>query len=151
MRVLIQRVSQASVTIDGEVHGQIDRGLLCFVGVTNGDSEADVDKIAHKVSGLRVFEDEAGKMNLSLDQVNGDLLVISQFTLYGNVKKGFRPGFAEAADPSLASSLYDSLIDELRAKGHTVQTGVFGADMAISLINDGPVTLLIESHNGAII
>ena len=151
MRLLIQRVSKAAVAVDGEVHGQIGRGLLVFVGVTDGDTKADADKLAHKVSGLRVFEDEAGKMNLGLDQCGGELLIISQFTLYGSVRKGFRPSFTDAADPADADELYRIFIDTLRDRGLPVETGVFGAHMDVELINDGPVPLLIESRNGSIL
>ena len=148
MRLLIQRVSEASVSIGGEVHDQIDRGLLIFVGVTDSDSEADVERLAHKAGGLRIFSDDDGKMNLSLSQVNGEILVISQFTLYGNAKKGFRPSFTEAAAPDKAERLYELFIQKLKDQGHHVAAGIFAADMAVQLTNDGPVTLLLESVNG---
>lgn len=150
MRLLIQRVLNASVDIDSTVQRSIQRGLLIFVGFTHGDTQEDVQKLAHKVQGLRVFEDDCGKMNLSLAEVQGELMVISQFTLYGSARKGFRPSFTGAMDPLKANELYECFIEILRAMNLKVQTGSFGSDMKVSLINDGPVTLLLESLDGQI-
>lgn len=144
MRALLQRVSEASVTVNGRVVGSIGRGFVILLGVTHRDSRAEADWIAAKIAGLRVFEDEAGKMNRSLYDVGGACLVISQFTLYGDARKGRRPSFTEAAPPELAEPLVVYFIDQLRQAGLTVATGVFGAQMAVIIHNDGPVTLLIE-------
>jgi len=144
MRVVLQRVSEASVTIDGQRVGAIGRGFLLLVGFTHGDTEAEVTWMAEKVAGLRLFTDEAGKMNLGLDEVDGGLLVVSQFTLYGDAAKGRRPSFIDAARPETAIPLYESFVAKLRAAGRPVATGEFGADMQVALVNDGPVTLLLE-------
>ena len=144
MRVVLQRVSRASVTIGGEVRGAIGRGFCLLVGFAHGDTPAEVDWMADKVSGLRVFTDAEGKMNLGLADVGGALLVISQFTLYGDTAKGRRPSFIEAARPETAIPLYDAFVAALRARGHRVEIGEFGADMQVEIHNDGPVTLILE-------
>ena len=145
MRVLIQRVSNAKVTIEGKVTGEIGRGLLLLVGITHGDTEAELDWMVSKLSQLRVFNDTHGKMNLSVQDVNGGVLAISQFTLYGDAKKGNRPSYIEAARPEVAEPLYDKFCEALgKALGKQVQRGVFGAHMDVELTNDGPVTLMID-------
>jgi D-aminoacyl-tRNA deacylase len=144
MRVVLQRVSQASVTIGGRIAGKIGRGYCVLVGFTHGDTPAQVDWMAEKVAGLRLFSDAAGKMNLGLDEIGGALLVISQFTLYGDTAKGRRPSFIDAARPELAIPLYQRLLDVLRAGGSTVAAGEFGADMLVEIHNDGPVTLILD-------
>jgi D-aminoacyl-tRNA deacylase len=140
VRALVQRVSDASVTVDGEEVARIGRGLLVLLGVRQGDSEAEADRIAAKLLALRIFEDDAGKMNLNVGDVGGDVLCVSQFTLYGDTRKGNRPSFVDAAPPEEAEPLYERVREALGAQG-----GVFGARMAVSLTNDGPVTLLIEA------
>ena len=140
MRALVQRVSQASVTVDGNEVARIGPGLLVLLGVRRDDGEAEADRVASKLLALRVFEDADGKMNLSVGDVGGEVLCVSQFTLYGDVRKGNRPSFIEAAPPDEAEPLYERVRAALGAKG-----GVFGARMAVSLVNDGPVTLLIET------
>ncbi len=140
MRALVQRVSQASVTVDGNEVARIGPGLLVLLGIRNGDGIDQADRLAQKLLALRVFEDEAGKMNLSVGDVGGEVLCVSQFTLYGDVRKGNRPSFIEAAPPDEAEPLYERVRAALGAKG-----GVFGARMDVSLVNDGPVTLLIET------
>jgi D-tyrosyl-tRNA(Tyr) deacylase len=144
MRVVLQRVSRASVTINERVAGAIDRGFCLLVGYTHTDTGAEVDWMADKVVGLRLFSDAEGKMNLGLDEVGGALLVVSQFTLYGDAAKGRRPSFIDAARPEIAIPLYERFVAALRAKGLRVETGEFGADMQVELVNDGPVTLLLE-------
>lgn len=144
MRVLLQRVSRASVTVDGEVVGAISRGFVLLVGVTHGDGEEEATWLANKVAGLRVFEDEEGKMNLSLDDVGGSVLVVPQFTLYGDASKGRRPSWSAAARPEEAEPLVDFFAERLRREGLTVASGVFGAYMDVEIHNDGPVTLMIE-------
>ena len=144
MRVLLQRVRRASVTVAGETVGEIGHGVLLFVGVTHGDTRADADWLAKKAAGLRIFEDEAGKMNKSLD-IGGDALVVSQFTLYADCRKGRRPGFDLAGDPAAANELYEYFAERLKAEGvGHVATGRFGADMLVSLENDGPATFLLS-------
>jgi D-tyrosyl-tRNA(Tyr) deacylase len=145
MRAVVTRVSSASVTIDGAVHGQIGRGFLILLGVGPNDTEHDATKLAEKILGLRVFCDEAGKMNLGLEAVGGQVLVVSQFTLYGNVRKGRRPSFVGAADPSLAIPLYEFFLSECSRLGYPPRHGEFGADMQVASVNDGPVTLWIDS------
>lgn len=147
MRVVVQRVSSASVTIDGEVVGQIQQGFMILVGVMGEDTQADVDYLVKKVSQLRIFEDADGKTNLSLKDVGGSILSISQFTLYANTKKGNRPSFIHAADPSLAIPIYNQFNQALRDLDIHVETGEFGADMQVALVNDGPMTILIDSKN----
>jgi D-tyrosyl-tRNA(Tyr) deacylase len=140
MRALVQRVSEASVTVGGEEVARIGRGLLVLLGVRRGDTEAEADRIVRKLLALRVFEDDAGKMNRSVQDVGGELLCVSQFTLYGDTRKGNRPSFVDAAPPEEAERLYERVREALAARG-----GVFGARMAVALVNDGPVTLLIEA------
>ncbi|SHE44613.1 D-tyrosyl-tRNA(Tyr) deacylase [Atopostipes suicloacalis DSM 15692] len=144
---MIQRVSKANVVIDKEENGAIERGFLLLVGVEEEDTKEDVDYLTRKISNLRIFEDEAGKMNLSLREVKGEILSISQFTLHADTKKGNRPSFIKAAKPHKAEQLYEDLNQNLRNEGFKVENGIFGADMAVSLINDGPVTILIDSKN----
>jgi D-tyrosyl-tRNA(Tyr) deacylase len=147
MRVVLQRVSSASVTIEGEVTGRIGRGFLLLVGFTHADTAAQVDWMAEKVAGLRLVTDIEGKMNLGLAEVGGAVLVVSQFTLYGNAEKGRRPSFIDAARPDAAIPLYERFIEQLRAQGLEVATGRFGAMMDVALVNDGPVTLLLERQS----
>jgi D-tyrosyl-tRNA(Tyr) deacylase len=144
MRVVLQRVSSASVTINGRVAGAIGRGFCLLVGFTHGDTTAQVDWMAEKVAGLRLFSDADGKMNLGLDEVGGSVLVVSQFTLYGDASKGRRPSFIDAARPELAIPLYQRLLDALRGRGLRVSAGEFGADMQVEIHNDGPVTLILD-------
>ena len=145
MRAVIQRVSSASVSVDDSVTGEIESGLLVLLGVGQGDTSADLDYIFQKTIGLRVFEDDQGKMNLSLQDVRGQLLVVSQFTLLGDVRKGKRPFFGDAAAPEQANELYEAFIQRAKAEGIHVQTGVFQADMQVALVNHGPVTILLDS------
>lgn len=145
MKVVVQRSKQAAVTVEGETVGAIDSGLVLLVGITHEDTEADVKWMAEKVAGLRIFEDESGKMNLSVLEVGGQILSISQFTLYGDCRKGRRPNFMAAARPDLAEPLYERFNEALRAQGLDVRTGRFGAMMDVSLVNWGPVTLIIDS------
>ena len=144
MRALIQRVSEASVEVEGSVVGVISKGLLVFVGVTHSDSREVAEKLAKKVIGIRIFEDQNGQMNSSSEDVSGEFLVISQFTLYGNVDRGRRPGWTEAARPEQAEPLIEYFIECLKAYGLRVETGIFRADMNVQLINQGPATLMIE-------
>ncbi len=144
MRALLQRVSSASVTVDGRITGQIKRGYVILLGVTYSDTEAEADWLANKIAGLRLFEDREGKMNLSLFDVGGSVLVVSQFTLYGDARKGRRPSFTHAARPEQAEPLVDYFGNELRRRGLTVATGIFGAMMQVEIHNDGPVTLMLE-------
>ena len=144
MRVVLQRVSKASVSIDGRVAGAIGRGFCLLVGLTHGDTDATVDWMAEKVAGLRLFPDAEGKMNLGLDEVGGGVLVVSQFTLYGDAAKGRRPSFIDAARPETAIPLYERFASALRSRGLEVATGEFGADMQVEIHNDGPVTLILE-------
>ena len=144
MRVVLQRVSRASVTIEGRVAGAIGRGFCLLVGFTHGDTGAQVDWMADKVAGLRLFSDAEGKMNLGPADVGGAMLVVSQFTLYGDAAKGRRPSFIDAARPETAVPLYESFVAALRARGFTVATGEFGADMQVDIVNDGPVTLILD-------
>lgn len=144
MRVVLQRVSKASVTIDGRVAGAIGRGFCLLVGFTHGDTTAQVDWMAEKVAGLRLFSDADGKMNLGLVEAGGELLVVSQFTLYGDSAKGRRPSFIDAARPELAIPLYQRFLEALRSRGLTVAAGEFGADMQVEIHNDGPVTLILD-------
>jgi len=145
VRVVLQRVARAEVRVDGEVVGRVGRGHLLLVGFTPGDDDTSLAWMADKVVGLRVFPDDMGKMNLSLEDIGGDLLVVSQFTLYGDTRKGRRPSFVSAADPSIAEPLYEGFVDELRARcTGSVETGEFGAAMEVDLVNEGPVTLVLE-------
>lgn len=146
MKVVLQRVKHASVTIENEVHGKINHGFLLLVGITDGDTETEAKKLADKVVDLRIFEDEHGKMNLGIEQVHGDILSISQFTLYADCKKGRRPSFTKAARPEISNPLYERFNDFLRERGMHVETGIFGADMKVELLNDGPVTIILDSN-----
>lgn len=146
MKALIQRVKQASVTVDGKEISKIEKGFLVLIGITHTDTEKEADFIAKKVTNLRVFEDENGKMNLSLKDVGGELLIVSQFTLYGDCTSGNRPSFTEAAKPDIANPLYEYFCTKCEETGIEVKKGIFGADMKVSLINDGPVTLMIEKN-----
>lgn len=145
MRAVIQRVLEASVTIDGQVTGEINQGFMVLLGVHEMDTAEDVSYLVRKIAGMRVFEDEAGKMNLDLTNVGGAILSISQFTLLAETKKGNRPSFIQAARPEIAIPLYEQFNQELREQGIQVATGEFGADMKVSLINDGPVTIILDS------
>ena len=144
MKAVVQRTARASVSIDGNTVGWIDRGLLVLLGIEPDDGEADIEYMVKKCSGLRIFEDENGKMNLSVQDVGGSILLVSQFTLLGDARKGNRPSFTGAAVPEKAIPIYERVISEL-AKRLPVQTGVFGADMQVELVNDGPVTILLDS------
>ena len=144
MRVVVQRVSRASVRVDGNIIGSIGLGYVLLVGFTHGDQDSQVQWMADKVVGLRLFQDDEGKMNLDLTEVGGSLLVVSQFTLYGNARKGRRPSFIDAAAPDDATALYEKFIEELLARGVPVETGSFGAMMDVELVNDGPVTLILD-------
>ncbi len=146
MKAVVQRVVEARVEVDGEIAGAIGRGLLVLLGVAKTDTEADAAYLADKIVGLRIFPDEAGKMNRSVAEAGGDLLVVSQFTLYGDTRKGRRPSFDHAAPPEHACSLYEQFVRFCRDTGLTVRTGVFQAMMSVHLINDGPVTLICESR-----
>lgn len=145
MRAVLQRVSRSRVLIDGEVAGAIERGLLVLLGIAHADSPEQVAWLADKITGLRIFGDDAGKMNLSLLDVGGAVLVVSQFTLYGDTRKGRRPSFIDAAPPEIAIPLYESFLDAMRARGVPVACGRFGADMQVELVNDGPVTLILDT------
>lgn len=148
MRVVVQRVLEASVTVGGEVVGQIGTGLLIYLGVRDGDGLADADYLVDKVLGMRIFEDDNGKMNLALREVGGALLIVSQFTLYGDCRKGRRPSFSVAAPPEAANRLYQYFVDRCRQQRITVETGVFREMMKIRSTNDGPVTFLLDSSKG---
>ena len=145
MRAVLTRVKHASVTIDGKVHGQIREGFLILLGITHEDTETQAVKLADKLTGLRIFEDENGKMNRGLDEVKGELLIVSQFTLYGNCKKGRRPEFLAAARPEVAIPLYEKFVELCRAKGFRTETGEFGAYMQVDSLNDGPLTLVVDT------
>ena len=146
MRAVVQRVASASVKVEDEVVGQIERGFLVLLGVGTGDSDADAVTLAEKVAGLRVFEDDDRKMNLALNDVDGQMLVVSQFTLFGDCRKGRRPSFVGAARPEKAERLYESFVAEVRGRGIHVETGRFQTHMDVRLVNDGPVTLLLDSR-----
>ncbi|WCN38602.1 D-aminoacyl-tRNA deacylase [Aneurinibacillus uraniidurans] len=147
MRVVLQRSKQASVTVAGKVVGSIESGLVLLVGITHTDTKDDVEYVADKIAKLRIFEDEDGKMNHSVEESGGAILSVSQFTLYGDTRKGRRPGFSEAARPEHAQPLYDFFNEKLRERGLRVETGVFGAMMDVALVNDGPVTFIVESKS----
>ncbi len=148
MRIVVQRTTEAAVKIDGEIHGAINRGLVVLVGIETEDTKEDADWLIQKICGLRIFSDEEGKMNLSAQDIKGEFLVISQFTLHASTKKGNRPSYIKAARPEIAIPLYEYFIEELMVKSEAkVATGVFGADMKVSLVNDGPVTIWIDSKN----
>ena len=144
MKALLQRVSHASVTVEGQVVGQIEKGFVVLLGVTHSDGKPQAEWLANKIGGIRLFEDEDGKMNRALDDVGGSLLVISQFTLYGDARKGRRPSFIDAARPEQAEPLVDYFVSQLRRQGFEVATGMFGAEMQVAIHNDGPVTLMLE-------
>ena len=145
MRVVVQRSKKSKVTIDGKVNGEIDKGYVLLVGFTEGDNEAIIDKMINKILTLRIFEDENEKMNLSINDIGGSILSISQFTLYANCKEGRRPSFTSAMNPSDASKLYDIFNEKLKSQIHT-ETGIFGADMKVEIYNDGPVTIVLDSE-----
>jgi D-tyrosyl-tRNA(Tyr) deacylase len=145
MRAVVQRVSRAQVAVDGEIVGEVGRGLLVLLGVTHADTEPDADYLAGKIAGLRVFEDENGKMNLDVASISGGVLVVSQFTLYGDVRRGKRPSFDAAAKPERARELYEYFAARIRAAGLPCQTGRFQEMMEVELVNDGPVTILLDS------
>ena len=148
MRVILQRVSEASVTIDHQVYSQIDKGLLILLGIEENDSQEDIDWLVKKTINMRIFGDEEGKMNLSVLDIEGEILVVSQFTLYASTKKGNRPSFIKSAKPDIAIPLYESFISKMNQTiKKEVKTGVFGADMKVQLINDGPVTISLDSKN----
>jgi len=146
MKAVVQRVKSAKVLVDGRVLGKIDQGLLVFLGIARDDDESDLAFLTSKIPDLRIFADASEKFNLSLKEVGGEILVVSQFTLYGDCRKGRRPSFTEAADPHLAKDLYERFIFRLKEQGIPVQTGEFQATMEVHLINDGPVTLILESR-----
>ena len=146
MRAVVQRVSESSVTVDGNIVGKIGRGLMVLLGVEKNDTDQDAEYLVNKVIGLRVFEDDEGKMNRELVEADGQLLVISQFTLLGDARKGKRPSFIRAADPVEGNRLYEKFVEIARSKGFDVQTGQFQADMKLHLVNDGPVTILLDSR-----
>ncbi|WP_339338231.1 D-aminoacyl-tRNA deacylase [uncultured Oceanicoccus sp.] len=145
MKALIQRVTEASVTVDHQIIGEINQGLLVLLGVEKHDDEATVDKMVDRLLAYRVFSDAAGKINLSVTDIDGSLLVVSQFTLAADTKKGLRPGFSLAAKPDIAEKLYQLLVEKIRQKSITVATGKFGGDMKVALVNDGPMTFLLET------
>lgn len=145
MRIVIQRVSEAEVKVDGKTTGKAGRGLLLFVGFSEDDNMEDIEYLVQKVLNLRIFEDEIGKMNLSVSDIKGDILSVSQFTLYGDIRKGRRPSFTQAAEPEKANSFYEKFNEKLKESGLNVETGLFGGDMKVSLLNDGPVTILMDS------
>lgn len=145
MKVVVQRVSRASVKVDNKITGKIEKGLLLLVGIHPDDTRKELEWMCRKIEKLRIFEDEEGKMNLSVKDVGGSLLVVSQFTLYGNVRKGTRPSFVEAAKPEKAEPMYEEMVDYFKEQTNLkVQTGIFGAMMDVALVNDGPVTIILE-------
>jgi len=146
MRAVVQRVSEASVMVDGQTVGAIRQGLMVLLGVARGDTSGDAVYLAEKTCGLRIFQDQQGKMNRSVEDISGSILVVSQFTLLGDCRKGRRPGFTDAAEPELADKLYEEYVALLRQRGVTVATGVFRAEMKVGLVNDGPVTMLLDSR-----
>ncbi|UPA30155.1 D-aminoacyl-tRNA deacylase [Terrisporobacter glycolicus] len=146
MRAVVQKVSSSKVTVDEEVVGQINQGLMVLLGVTHDDTSKDVDYMVDKITNLRIFEDAQGKMNLSLKDVNGEVLAVSQFTLYGDARRGRRPSFSDAARPEVANPLYEEFVQKMKNQGINVGTGKFGAHMMVDLTNDGPVTILLESR-----
>ena len=147
MKFVIQRVTEANVKVDGKIIGEISKGFMVLIGVGQDDTKEVADKMVKKLVGLRIFEDENGKTNLSLADVDGQLLLISQFTLYANCKKGYRPSFIEAGAPDMASDMYEYIISECKKSVPVVERGIFGADMKVSLVNDGPFTILLDSDN----
>ena len=147
MRFVVQRVSEASVTVESECIGKINTGFLVLIGIAENDTREIADKLIRKLIGLRIFRDAEGKTNLSLKDVNGELLLVSQFTLYADCKKGYRPSFVHAGNPELANDLYEYIIEECRKQLPVVETGSFGADMKVSLLNNGPFTILLDSDD----
>lgn len=147
MRFLIQRVTEAEVAVDGKMIGSINKGFLVFIAISHKDTIETADKMIQKMLHLRIFEDEQGKTNLSLDQVNGELLLISQFTLYANCRKGNRPSFVDAGTPDIANHLYEYIIDKCKENVSEVKTGFFGAEMKVHLVNDGPFTIMLDSDD----
>lgn len=147
MKIVLQRVRRSSVEVENKIVGSINQGLLLLVGVTHTDTRKEADFLAEKCINLRIFEDENGKMNLSALDIRGEILAVSQFTLYGDTKRGRRPGFEMAAKPEYASELFDYFVDQLRMSGLKTQTGIFGADMKVELLNDGPVTFVMEKNS----
>jgi D-tyrosyl-tRNA(Tyr) deacylase len=148
MRAVIQRVTRASVTIEGKIHGQISNGILVLVGIEDADSSEDIEWLSGKIVNMRIFNDENGMMNISLKEVDGDILLISQFTLHASTKKGNRPSYSKASKPEIAVPLYEKMIDQLSNDlGKKIQTGIFGADMKVELLNDGPVTIVMDTKN----
>ena len=145
MKFVIQRVTHASVTVDANIVGSIGKGFMVLIGVGEGDTRETADRLMHKLLGLRIFDDENGKTNLSLSDVNGELLLISQFTLYADCKHGFRPSFIKAGNPALANELYEYIVSECSEHFHT-EKGIFGADMKVELLNDGPFTIILDSE-----
>ncbi|HLJ84245.1 MAG TPA: D-aminoacyl-tRNA deacylase [Candidatus Eremiobacteraceae bacterium] len=146
MRAVVQRVTSASVAVSGTVVGEIGRGFLALIGVARDDGDADIELMASKIAGLRIFDDASGDMNLGLRDVDGAILAVSQFTLYGDARRGRRPSFIEAAPGEAAREIFDNVVARLRREGLTVATGEFGADMQVRLVNDGPVTILLDSR-----
>jgi len=147
MKIVLQRVRRSSVEVEKKIVGSINQGLLLLVGVTHTDTRKEADFLAEKCINLRIFEDENGKMNLSALDIRGEILAVSQFTLYGDTQRGRRPGFEMAAKPEYASELFDYFVDQLRMSGLKTQTGIFGADMKVELLNDGPVTFVLERNS----
>ena len=147
MRFVVQRVKHASVTVDGDIIGKIGKGFLVFIGVSRDDTKEVADKLIKKLIGLRIFEDSEGKTNLSLEAVDGELLLVSQFTLYADCKKGYRPSFINAGAPDMANEMYEYIISECRKSVKKVETGSFGADMKVELLNDGPFTILLDDED----
>lgn len=145
MRAVLQRVANAEVKVDGATVGSIGKGILVLLGVCDDDTDADIEYLAGKITGLRIFEDSDEKMNLSVEDIIGEILVVSQFTLFGDCRKGKRPSFSSAGKPDYANEMYEKFIEQLECSGLNVQHGVFGADMKVELLNDGPVTLLLDS------
>lgn len=145
MRAVVQRVSQASVKVEGKIVGEIKKGLLVLLGIGQNDDNKDLEYLVEKILGLRIFEDDNEKMNLSLMDVNGEILIVSQFTLYGDVRKGKRPSFTSSAHPKVAENMYNQFIEKCKGKGVGTEKGIFGANMEVGLTNDGPVTILIDS------
>ena len=147
MRFVIQRVTNASVTVDGNVTGEIDKGFLVLIGVSEDDTKEIADKMIKKLIGMRIFEDENGKTNLALADVGGSLLLVSQFTLYADCKKGNRPSFTKAGNPQMAEEMYEYIIEQCKKEVENVQVGIFGADMKVQLLNDGPFTIILDSRD----
>ncbi|HLR21905.1 MAG TPA: D-aminoacyl-tRNA deacylase [Tissierellaceae bacterium] len=145
MRAVVQRVKKASVTVDENVVGKINKGLLVFLGVGQEDNPKDLEYMVNKIIGLRIFQDDKDKMNLSLENIDGEILIVSQFTLYGDVRKGRRPSFTKSASPDIGEKLYNEFIERVKSKGIKAEKGIFGADMDVDLVNDGPVTILLDS------